>query len=62
MKIFSHEFESLVKSVLICSWRGHKKGKWREVYWAVAHSAGYKARYCEFCNLQLETTKKPKWA
>lgn len=32
-----------------------------EVYWAAAHSTGYKARYCEFCHQQLETTKKPKW-
>ena len=61
MKIFADEFVSIAKRILICSWMGHKKGGWGKVYWAVAHSAGYKAKYCKFCHQQLETTKKPKY-
>ena len=60
MKIFSQEFINFLSQTLLCSWRGHKKGKWAEVYWAVAHSAGYKSRFCEICNKELETTRKRK--
>jgi hypothetical protein len=58
MKIFTDEFSNFVKQILICSWRGHKKGKLIEVYWAMAHSAGYKSRFCEICHKELETTRR----
>jgi len=58
MKIFSDEFTDFLKRTLICFWRGHKRGKWIEVYWAVAHSAGYKSRFCEICHKELETTRR----
>lgn len=58
MKIFTDDFTDFLKQTLICSWKGHQKGKWIEVYWALAHSAGYKARFCEVCHKELETTKE----
>jgi len=61
MRIFSDEFTNFIKQILVCSIRGHKKGPWQEVYWAIAHSAGYKSRFCEICNKELETTRKPNW-
>lgn len=62
MQIFTDEFKNFVKKTLICSWRGHKKGKWVEVYWAIAHSAGYQSKFCKVCNKELETTrKKNQW-
>lgn len=60
MKIFTDEFVNFLKRTFWCSWRGHKKGKWVEVYWAVAHSAGYKSRFCEICHKALETTKEKR--
>lgn len=57
MKIFSDEFENFLKRTFICSMVGHKRGKWVEVYWAIAHSAGYQSRFCEVCRKELETTR-----
>jgi len=56
MKIFSDEFIGFLKQTLICSWKGHRKGGWVEVYWAPAHSIGYQSRFCEVCHKELETT------
>ncbi|OGK25131.1 hypothetical protein A3A46_02315 [Candidatus Roizmanbacteria bacterium RIFCSPLOWO2_01_FULL_37_13] len=62
MKIFTDEFINFLKQSLICSWRGHRKGKWMEVWWAPAHSTGYKSKFCNICNKELETTReKNKW-
>jgi len=58
MKIFADEFVNFIKQAFLCSWRGHKKGKWVEVYWALAHSAGYQSRFCEVCHKEIETTRK----
>lgn len=57
MKILSREFKNFLKRTFICSFLGHKKGGWVEVYWAPAHSAGYKSIFCEICNEELETTR-----
>ena len=61
MKIFSDEFANFVKRISICLWKGHQKGNWTEVYWAVAHSAGYKSRFCEVCHQELETPRNKKF-
>lgn len=61
MKIFTDEFKNFLKEYLICSWYGHKKGKWSEVYWALAHSAGYQSRFCLVCNKELESNKNKAW-
>ena len=58
MQIFTNEFKNFIKKSLICSWRGHEKRKWAEVYWAIGHSAGYYARFCNICHKELETRKK----
>lgn len=60
MKIFTDEFKNFLKQTFICSLAGHKKGKWIEVYWAIAHSAGYKSRFCQVCYKELETTRSDK--
>lgn len=60
MKIFDQEFINFLKQTFLCSWKGHKKGKWTEVYWGLGHSAGYQSRFCETCNKELQTTKKSK--
>ena len=62
MQIFTEDFKNLLKQSFICSWRGHKKGKWEDVYWAPAHSTGYMSRFCTICSKELETTrKKDQW-
>ena len=58
MKIFSDEFINFLRQKTICSWRGHKKSKLVEVYWAPGHSSGYRSKFCETCNEELETTRK----
>lgn len=58
MQIFTDEFKNFIKASLICSWRGHRKDKWVDVYWALTHSSGYQSRFCEVCNKELETTRK----
>ena len=57
MKILTDEFTNFLKQTFICSFFGHKKGEWVEVYWAPAHSAGYQSRFCQVCNKELETTR-----
>ena len=57
MQIFTNEFKNFLKRTLICSWRGHEKREWVEVYWAIGHSAGYRARFCDTCHKELETRK-----
>lgn len=57
MKIFTDEFINFLKRTFICSLASHKKGRWVEIYWALGHSAGYKSKFCEICNKELETTR-----
>ena len=57
MKIFTFEFTNFLKQTLICSWKGHKKGKWVDVYWAPGHSCGYRSIFCKVCHKELKTTK-----
>lgn len=61
MKIFTDEFTNFLKRGLICSWNGHRKGKWVDVYWAPGHSSGYQSRFCEICRKEMETNKKPPY-
>jgi hypothetical protein len=58
MQLLTTEFKNLLKQIFICSWRGHKKSSWFEVWWAIGHSAGYRVKVCLVCNKELETTKK----
>ncbi|MBI4067447.1 hypothetical protein HY407_03615 [Candidatus Gottesmanbacteria bacterium] len=58
MKIFTDEFINFLKRDLICSWRGHHKSKWVDVYWAPAHATGYQSRFCDICRKELETNRK----
>lgn len=58
MKIFTDEFTNFIKQSILCSWRGHKKSRWMEVWWAPAHSAGYQSRFCLVCRKELETTRE----
>lgn len=57
MKIFTDDFINFLKRTFICSLTGHKKGGLMEVHWALGHSAGYKSKFCEICNKELETTR-----
>ena len=57
MKIFTYEFETWIKSLVLCSWRGHKPGKWENTYWAVGHM-GLPAKFCLRCGTCV---KKQKW-
>ena len=57
MQVFTHEFQTFIKSLILCSWRGHNPGKWKTWYWALAHFGGYR-KFCQRCGMQVSTDKE----
>ena len=55
--IFTYQFKTKLKSLLLCSWRGHAEPKrYTDIYWAIGHFS-HQAKLCSRCRTEIK--RKP---